>query len=94
VDVLDYPTIIANAAALADLADAETLWLQSHPPALCYEPEYNSALAAYADLRITADAIIASANAQDSSGIKNLVASGRQDRGALNTAANQAPGGC
>jgi hypothetical protein len=92
--VFDYPTIIARAGDLADLADAETLWLQSHPPALCYEPEYSDALAAYADLRSRADAIIALANAQDPSGIPYQVAKGRQAHNALNQAANQAPGGC
>jgi len=94
VEVPDYAAVKAAAQVLAALANAETAWLGSHPPAACYSQEHSDALALYADLLSTANAIATAADAQDSSGIKNLVASGRQDRAALNTAGNQAPKGC
>jgi hypothetical protein len=94
VSTFDWAAISAAANDLAALADSETAWLQSHPPALCYEPEHGDALAAYAELRTTADAIATAANAQNEGAVNHQLAVGKQDRKALDKAASGATVGC
>ena len=94
VSTSDWAAVSAAANDLAALADSETAWLQSHPPALCYEPEHGDALAAYAGLRASADAIATAAAVPSEGAINHQLAVAKQDRKALDNAASGATVGC
>ena len=94
VSTSDWAAISAAANDLGALADSETAWLQSHPPALCYEPEHVDAGDRYADLRASADAIATAAAVPSEGVINHQLAVAKQDRKALDKAASDATVGC
>ena len=90
----DFSAARATAQTIENLAAAERAWLQSHPPAACYETHHTTALTRYAELIATAVEIQADADAGNANAIYQDLATGHNDVAALKLAANKAAAAC